>query len=162
MLQRLIRTKTALAVVLFALSGTIQIISAASTQELSGAEKHGQKNGLLAVSSISGAGSSIIGDISGGEDIFSAVKPPISGSVSKIPGDRWSFMVENNTSDHYKVDIELIQRDLSGSTVKFSSYSYSLRPKSKAQDTVSAGLNARRAELFLRRSSVSSPASPVR
>lgn len=160
--RKLILAELKLLAALLTLSCTIQALSAVA-QEARSPQKHPQKkDGLLAVYSISGAGSSVVGDTFGGEDIFSDIKPPISGSVSKIPGDRWSFVVENNTSDHYKVDIELIQRDSSGSTVKFSSYSYSLRPQSKAQESVSAGLNARRAELFLRKSSASAPAQPVK
>jgi hypothetical protein len=161
MVQGLIRVKTFVLAVFLGLSGTIQIVMTASAEESPNAEKHRQKTGLLAVSSISGAGSSVVGEILGEEDIFSGAKPPISGSVSKISGERWMFVVENNSPDQYKIDVELIQRDVSGSTVKFSSYSYSLHPKSRAQETVSAGLNASRAELFLR-SSASSSAKSVR
>ncbi len=109
------------------------------------------KSGLLAVSSISGAGNRIVGDVFGGEDIFGDEAPPIAGSVSRHGESGWRFSVINNSKDRYSVNVDLVQRDESGSTVKFGSYSYTLNPgQSDGEAGVAAGLGARRAELNLR------------
>jgi hypothetical protein len=108
------------------------------------------KSGLLAVSSIAGAGRSITGDLFGGEDIFGDTLPPITGSLSRLGEGKWRFSVSNNTKDTYSVNLDLIQKSESDSTVKFSSYSYTLRPGQRESDDAMAGTGAMKAELFLR------------
>jgi hypothetical protein len=109
------------------------------------------KSGLLAVSSISGAGNRIVGDVFGGEDIFGDQPPPIAGSVSRHGESAWRFSVINNSKDRYSINVDLIQKDETGSTVKFGSYSYTLNPgQSDGEEGIAAGLGARRAELNLR------------
>jgi hypothetical protein len=108
------------------------------------------KSGLLAVASVSGAGSRIVGEIFGDEDIFSKELPVISGSISRRGESSWRFSVTNNSKDRYSVSVDLVQRNENGSTVKFSSYSYTLSPGHSDGEEVQSGLNARRAELRLR------------
>jgi hypothetical protein len=108
------------------------------------------KSGMLAVSSISGAGNSVVSDVFGGEDIFGKELPPISGSVSRHGESAWRFSVRNNSKDRYSVNLDLVQKNETGSTVKFSSYSYTLRPGQSDGEEVAAGLGARLAELTLR------------
>lgn len=108
------------------------------------------KSGLLAMSSVSGAGSSIVSDVFGGEDIFGQQLPAISGSVSRQGDSSWSFEVRNNSEDRYSVNVDFRQKNAAGSTVSFGSYSYSLRPGERNGQTVSAGVGARSAELMLR------------
>jgi hypothetical protein len=108
------------------------------------------KSGLLAVSSISGAGTSVVGDVFGNQDIFGTELPPIAGSVSRRGDSTWSFSVINNSTDRYSVNVDLVQKNETGAAVKFSSYSYTLRPGQRDGEEVAAGLGARRAELTLR------------
>ncbi len=108
------------------------------------------KSGVLAVASVSGAGSRIVGEIFGEEDIFSKELPVISGSVSRHGESAWRFSVTNNSKERYSVSVDLIQRNETGATVKFSSYSYTLHPGHSDGEDVQSGLNARRAELNLR------------
>jgi hypothetical protein len=56
----------------------------------------------------------------------------------------------NNSKDRYSVNLDLVQKNETGSTVKFSSYSYTLRPGQSDGEEVAAGLGARLAELTLR------------
>lgn len=107
------------------------------------------KSGLLAVSSQSGAGRTVTTDAFGGEDFSGATVAPITGSVSRV-GESWICKVFNHSSDEYSVNVDLKQLDLSGSQVKFSSYSFRLRPGASDQIASETGLNARRAELWLR------------
>jgi hypothetical protein len=113
-------------------------------------EKKLPKSGLLAVSSIAGAGRSITGDLFGGEDIFGETLPPITGSVSRVGESSWRFSVSNNTKDAYTVNLDLIQKNESDSTIKFGSYSYTLKPGQKETEQVTAGTGAMKAELHLR------------
>ncbi len=108
------------------------------------------KSGLLAVSAISGAGTSVVGDVFGNQDIFGTELAPIAGSVSRRSDASWSFSVINNSSDSYSVNVDLVQKNESGTTVKFSSYSYTLHPGKSAGEEVATGTGARRAELSLR------------
>lgn len=108
------------------------------------------KSGMLAVSSISGAGTSVVSDLFGAEDIFGKELPPISGSVSRRGESAWHFSVMNNSKDRYSVNLDLVQKNESGSTVKLSSYSYTLGPGQSDGEEVAAGFAARRAELTLR------------
>jgi hypothetical protein len=108
------------------------------------------KSGLLAVSSVSGAGTSVTGEVFGGEDIFSGELPPIAGSVYRHGESKWRFSVINNSQDRYSVNVDLIQKSESGATVKFGSYSYTLGPGQSDGDDVSVGVGARRVELNLR------------
>ena len=108
------------------------------------------KSGLLAVSSLSGAGNTITSDAFGGEDFTGANVAPITGSVSRVGESSWVCKVFNNSSDEYSINVDLKQLDLDGHQVKFGSYSFRLKPGASDQITVEAGLNARRAELWLR------------
>ncbi len=108
------------------------------------------KSGLLAVSSLSGAGNTITSDAFGGEDFTGANVAPITGSVSRVGESSWVCKVFNNSSDEYSINVDLKQLDLDGSQVKFGSYSFRLKPGASDQITVDSGLNARRAELWLR------------
>jgi hypothetical protein len=58
--------------------------------------------------------------------------------------------VFNNSSDEYSINVDLKQLDLDSHQVKFGSYSFRLKPGASDQITVDTGLNARRAELWLR------------
>jgi hypothetical protein len=106
--------------------------------------------GLLAVSSLSGAGNTITSDAFGGEDFTGANVAPITGSVSRAGESAWVCKVFNNSSDEYSINVDLKQLDLGGSQVKFGSYSFRLKPGASDKVTVESGLNARRAELWLR------------
>jgi len=133
-----------------ALGAALILCSFASAEEAQPERKRLPKSGMLAVSSISGAGTSVVGDVFGGEDIFGKELPPISGSVSRYGESGWRFSVMNNSKDRYSVNLDLVQKNETGSTVKFSSYSYTLRPGQSYGEEVAAGLSARRAELTLR------------
>ncbi|MEY4700687.1 MAG: hypothetical protein RL326_874 [Pseudomonadota bacterium] len=108
------------------------------------------KSGLLAVSSLSGAGNTVTTDAFGGEDFTGADVAPITGSVSRVGESSWVCKVFNNSKDEYSINVDLKQQDLNGSQVKFGSYSFRLKPGASDQITAEAGLNARRAELWLR------------
>jgi hypothetical protein len=108
------------------------------------------KSGLLAVSSLSGAGNTITSDAFGGEDFTGANVAPITGSVSRVGESSWVCKVFNNSSDEYSINVDLKQLDLDSHQVKFGSYSFRLKPGASDQITVEAGFNARRAELWLR------------
>jgi len=108
------------------------------------------KSGMLAVSSISGAGSTVVGDVFGGEDIFGAELPPITGSVSRQGEESWRFSVNNNSRDRYSVNVDFVQKDDNDGRIAFSSYSYTLRPGESYGQDVSAGLGTSKAELTLR------------
>ena len=58
--------------------------------------------------------------------------------------------VFNNSKDQYSVNLDVIQSDVSGATVKSDSYSYNLKPGRSEQRAVSAGIGARDAALNLR------------
>jgi hypothetical protein len=138
--------------VISALTATGLCSQVVVAEEAQGAneKKHLPKSGLLAVSSISGAGTSVVSDVFGGEDIFGTELPPIAGSVSRSGESAWRFSVMNNSQDRYSVNIDLVQKNESGTTVKFGSYSYTLRPGQSDGVVVSAGVGARRADLTLR------------
>ncbi len=108
------------------------------------------KSGLLAVSSLSGAGNTVTTDAFGGEDFTGADVAPITGSVSRVGESSWVCKVFNNSKDEYSINVDLKQHDLNGSQVKFGSYSFRLKPSASDQITVESGFNARRAELWLR------------
>jgi len=108
------------------------------------------KSGLLATSSISGASSTIIGDTFGGEDLFGKELPPVTGSVSRRDDSTWTMSVSNNSQDRYFLNLDFIQKNEAGSSVKFGSYSYLLKPGQTERQSVQAGTNASRAELHLR------------
>ncbi len=126
----------------------ILVCQAANAQEKRA--KKLPKSGLLATSSIAGAGRSITGDLFGGEDIFGESLPPITGSVARVGEDRWRFAVSNNTKDTYSVNLDLVQKNESESTVKFGSYSYTLKPGQSESEEVSAASGVMKAELHLR------------
>ncbi len=108
------------------------------------------KSGLLAVSSQSGAGNTVTSDAFGGEDFSGAYVAPITGSVSRVGDSGWVCKVFNNSQDEYSINVDLKQLDLDGRQVKFGSYSFRLKPGASDQITSEAGLNSRRAELWLR------------
>jgi hypothetical protein len=136
------------------LVGAMLIELSASIAQLATAEdaasKPLPKSGLLAVSSVSGASTSVTGDLFGGEDIFGDVKAPITGSISRRGEDAWRFSVSNNSQDRYSVNIDVVQKNDSLSKVAFASYSYTLSPGQTAGQDVRAALGAMRAELHLR------------
>jgi hypothetical protein len=107
-------------------------------------------SGLLAVSSISGATSTTTGDIFGDEDMFGKALPPLTGSVSRKSEEMWSFRVTNNSEDKNSDNLDLIQKNEDGTTVKFGSYSYTLKAGQSDGQDVTSGLNASKGELYLR------------
>lgn len=108
------------------------------------------KSGLLAVASVSGAGSRVVSELFGDQDMFEKELPPISGSVSRHGEANWRFSVSNNSEDRYVVNVDLIQKNENGAQVKFSSYSYTLNPGHSNGGEVQAAFNALSAELNLR------------
>jgi hypothetical protein len=136
----------------FALSiaGVSCLDVSADAEKAASEKKKLPKSGLLAVSSVSGAGTSVVSDVFGGEDIFGTELPPIAGSISRRGESSWRFSVINNSKDRYSVNVDLVQKNENGSTVKFGSYSYTLRPGQSDGEEVAAGVGARRAELTLR------------
>lgn len=125
-------------------------LAGAQSESTPSKERPLPKSGLLAVSSVSGAGTSVVGDVFGNQDIFGTELAPIAGSVSRRGDAAWSFSVINNSSDTYSVNVDLVQKNEVGTRVKFSSYSYTLRPSQREGEDVAAGTGARRAELSLR------------
>jgi hypothetical protein len=89
-------------------------------------------------------------DSFGGEDLSGEHKAPITGSVARSDASHWTIKVCNNNKDSYLVNVDLIQRNESGTTVKFVSYSYRLKPGQSEEEIVPMGLNARSAQLVLR------------
>jgi len=122
----------------------------AEDKTVSPAARELPKSGLLATSSISGASSTIIGDTFGGEDLFGKELPPVTGSVSRKDDSTWTMSVSNNSQDRYFLNLDLIQKNEAGTGVKFSSYSYLLKPGQTERQSVQAGTNSSRAELHLR------------
>ncbi len=108
------------------------------------------KSGNLSTSLKSGAVNATIPDIFGGEDISDNNQSPITGSVSRTNNESWTMKVFNNSKDQYSVNLDVIQSDVSGATVKSDSYSYNLKPGRSEQRAVSAGIGARDAALNLR------------
>lgn len=113
-------------------------------------EKKLPGSGTLAYSSISGASSSTVVDSFGGEDLSGEHVAPITGSVARNDATSWTLKVMNNNKDTYLVNVDLVQRDETGATVKFVSYSYRLKPGQSEDEIVPMGLNARSAQLVLR------------
>lgn len=128
----------------------VSVANTASSDEQKKPERKLPKSGLLSVSSVSGASSSVTGDLFGGDDLFGGERAPITGSVSRSGESNWNFSVSNNSTDRYSINVDLIQKNELGSTVKFSSYSYTLRPGQSDGGSAQAGLNASKAELHLR------------
>ncbi len=144
------RTLQILGLALAIVLGGVHSLALAQSESAQVKKKALPKSGLLAVSSVSGAGTSVVSDVFGNEDIFGTELPPIAGSVSRRGDSAWSFSVVNNSTDRYSVNVDLVQKNESGATVKFGSYSYTLRPGQRDGDEVASGLGARRAELSLR------------
>ena len=108
------------------------------------------KSGNLSTSLKSGAASAEVPEPFGGEDISGEKEAPITGSVSRTSRDAWTVKVFNNTKDEYSVDLDVIQVNMSGATVKTDSFSYRLKPGQSEEEKVSTGIGARDAELNLR------------
>jgi len=108
------------------------------------------KSGLLSVLSVSGASSSVTGETFGGDTLFDPTLPPITGSVSRKDSRTWSFSVTNNSPDRYSVNVDLVQRDGAGRTVKNTSYSHLLKPGQTEQQAAQAERTCSRVELYLR------------
>jgi hypothetical protein len=108
------------------------------------------KSGLLAVSSISGATSSTTGETFGGDTLFDPELPPLSGSIYRKDERTVFFSVTNNSTDRYSVNVDVLQKDQAGRTLKFSSYSHTLKAHESLQERALADRNASRFELFLR------------
>jgi hypothetical protein len=144
------RTLQALALALAMVLGSAHRLVLAQSDSAQVKKKALPKSGLLAVSSISGAGTSVVSDVFDNGDIFGTELPPIAGSVSRNGDSTWSFSVINNSTDRYSVNVDLVQKSESGATVKFGSYSYTLHPGQRDGEEVAAGVGARRAELNLR------------
>ncbi|MFO0416594.1 MAG: hypothetical protein ACK5Y6_04835 [Pseudomonadota bacterium] len=113
-------------------------------------ERELPKSGVLASASVSGASSSVVSDVFGGEDIFGSELPPLTGSVSRKGESTWRFSVSNNSTDRYRVNVDLIQRNETNYNVKTTSYTYTLNPGHVEDMEVTAGFGARAAELYLR------------
>jgi hypothetical protein len=129
---------------------TVAVAWAADGDKKSAQLPHsGLHTGLLAVSSVSGASTSITGDVIGGEDIFGETKPPLSGSIARR-GEYWRFSVSNNSEERYTVNVDVIQKNDTLSRVAYASYSYTLKPGQSDGQEVRAALGAMRAELHLR------------
>lgn len=144
------RTLQILGLALAMVLGGLHSLALAQSESVQEKKKPLPKSGLLAVSSISGAGTSVVSDMFGNENIFGGELPPIAGSLSRRGDSAWSFSVINNSTDRYSVNVDLVQKNESGTTVKFGSYSYTLRPGQRDGEEVAAGVGARRAELSLR------------
>ena len=108
------------------------------------------KSGLLASTSISGAGNTIVSDTFGGEDLTGTDIAPITGSVSRIDEKTWGFKVFNNSDDTYSFSVDLTQKTDAGAAITTSSYSFQLRPKSSDSRQVQSVLRAAGADLVLR------------
>ena len=108
------------------------------------------KSGLLASTSISGAGNTIVTDTFGGEDLTGTDIAPITGSVSRLNEKTWSLKVFNNSDDTYSFSVDLIQKNDAGSVLSNSSYSFQLRARSSDSRQVQSVLNASGADLVLR------------
>ena len=108
-------------------------------------------SGNLSTSIKSGAAEAENPQPFGGEDVSGDIVAPITGSVSRLSRDTWIMKVFNNTKDEYSVDVDVIQLNTSGSTVKTDSFSYRLKPGESEEESISTGLGARDAELNLRR-----------
>lgn len=108
-------------------------------------------SGNLSTSLKSGAAVAEIPEPFGGDDISGDRLAPITGSVSRATRDSWSMKVFNNTQDEYSVDVDVLQLNTGGQTVKTDSFSYHLKPGHSEQEMISAGIGARDAELNLRR-----------
>lgn len=107
------------------------------------------KSGLLASTSITGAGNTVVTDTFGGEDLTGTDIAPITGSVSRKDEENWSFRVMNNSQDTYSFSVSLKQRDENGNVVKYGSFSFQLRGGQSDSRDVQVGFNASGADLTL-------------
>ena len=107
-------------------------------------------SGNLSTSLKSGSASAQVPQPFGGQDISGEQLAPITGSVSRTSRDNWTMRVFNNTKDLYSVDLDVIQVNMQGATVKSDSYSYRLHPGESREETISVGIGARDAALNLR------------
>ncbi len=108
------------------------------------------RSGNLSTSLKAGSAMSTVPEPFGGDDISGDKLPPITGSVSRTGRDTWTMKVFNNTKDEYSVDLDVIQVNPRGATVKTDSFSYRLKPGESEQEKVSTGIGAMDAELNLR------------
>ena len=106
-------------------------------------------SGNLSTSLKSGAASAQVPQPFGGEDISGEQLAPITGSVSRTSRDNWTMRVFNNTKDLYSVDLDVVQVNMQGSTVKTDSYSYRLHAGESREETISVVIGARDAALNL-------------
>jgi hypothetical protein len=107
------------------------------------------KSGLLASTSVTGAGNTVVTDAFGGEDLTGTDVAPITGSVSRKGSENFTFRVFNNTKDTYSFSVSLRQRDDNGSVVKYGSFSFQLKGGESDSRDVQRGFNASGADLTL-------------
>ncbi len=108
------------------------------------------KSGSLSMSGSFGGGKVVMEPAWGSDTDSSAdAGAPISGSVARLNERNWEARIINNSKKSYAVDLEMLQYDQKGSTVKRDSFSYTLKPGQTQARTVSASLNSTAAELKL-------------
>jgi hypothetical protein len=139
----------ALVALVFSFSGQYAFAEAGKASEIV-SDKVLPKTGSLAASSMLGTGPASFADPFGGEDSSGRETSPITGSVSRVPADKWEIKIFNNSKDSYSVSVDLSQRDLHNTEIRRDSYSYSLKPESVKSEKIAMGVGAQTAELTLR------------
>ena len=98
-------------------------------------EKELPPSGTLSSSSSAGYGGHAV-DAPWGADVISG-GAPVSGSISRLGGNKWVMKVFNNSEeDKYSVDLKIVQTNNRGKQVKSDYYTYTLGPKKSAERTI--------------------------
>lgn len=114
-------------------------------------ERELPKSGLLSSSASSGYGSRATDLPFGGLDLDGRDAAPVSGSVSKLGGDRYVARLFNNTKDEpISVSAEVVQVNRSGTRVRSDSFSTTLAPGQKYERQISAASSVADVQLALR------------
>ena len=107
------------------------------------------KRGALS-NTVSGVSKDVkVPDAWGGNDPAGKDVAPITGSVSKITPSKWVARIFNNSEDTYSVNLAVHQYNRSNSKIKTDSFSYTLKPKEKAERELSATAATEQASLEL-------------
>lgn len=77
-------------------------------------------------------------DVWGGNDISGDEEPPIMASIVRTSPEKWTVNITNTTDDPYSISIRFTQTADGGRSLNSNSFSFSLRPKESASESVTA------------------------
>jgi len=106
-------------------------------------------SGTLSVSGVGGFEGKTVDGVWGGLDGKGDQKAPISGSVSRAGRDKWVMRLFNNSEDKYSVNVEVVQQDEAGKSIKKDRYSYTLSAGESKERSINARANTEQCQLNL-------------